>query len=245
MIKRIRNRIKRVKRKIQFKKDSQLYMKLNNEKQFDINPKTIRMLYEESDNAGKVDEHYFLQDIFMAREIIRANPIEHFDVGSRIEGFVSHLLTQRDNVTLIDIRKMPIEIEGLNYVQSDATRLENIKDKSINSLSSLHAIEHFGLGRYGDKIEPNAWREVLNSFERVLCYGGKLYLGVPIGNNNEVCYNAHRIFNPNTIISALPGLKLVRFAYIDKYKVHEVALEDIWKLKFERNYLCGLFIFEK
>ncbi|HHY1437048.1 TPA: DUF268 domain-containing protein [Campylobacter jejuni] len=78
--------------------------------------------------------------------------------------------------------------------------MEEIKDNSVDSLSALCSVEHFGLRRYGDPIEPDAWEKALRSFQRVLKIGGKLYFSVPIGNENRVCFNAHRVFKPETII---------------------------------------------
>lgn len=153
-------------------------------------------IYEDDDRAGRLDEHYFLQDIWMAKQVISNCSGEHYDIGSRVDGFIAHLLSMDIDVTLIDIRSLDIEVGNLKFVQGDATNLSSISDKSISSLSSLHAVEHFGLGRYGDEIDPAAWKKVLHSFNRVLKKDGLLYLSVPIGEKNHVIFNAHRIFAP-------------------------------------------------
>lgn len=46
----------------------------------------------------------------------------------------------RENVTMIDIRPLPFEVKGLTFLQSDATNLNEIKNDTIESISSLHAI---------------------------------------------------------------------------------------------------------
>ena len=149
-------------------------------------------------------------------------------------------------MNLIDIRPFPIEIAGLSFVQADATNLDGIQDNSIESISSLHAIEHFGLGRYGDKIDPYAWKKVLKSIQRVMCPSGMFYLGLPVGNEEKVCFNAHRIFNPNTIINTLNELELISFAYIHDFHVYETNPEDINGIqKSLGEYDCGLFVFRK
>ncbi|MCI5632381.1 DUF268 domain-containing protein [Helicobacter sp.] len=53
--------------------------------------------------------------------------------------------------------------------------MDNISSNSIESLSALCSIEHFGLGRYGDPINPSAWEEALKSFSRVIMRGGALF----------------------------------------------------------------------
>ncbi|WP_235852458.1 DUF268 domain-containing protein [Helicobacter vulpis] len=87
-------------------------------------------------------------------------------------------------------------------------------DQSVESLSALCSVEHFGLGRYGDPIDPDGWRKALKSFQRVLKPGGKLYLSVPVGKENRVCFNAHRIFHPSTIIETLDQMQIKEMSYI-------------------------------
>ncbi len=98
----------------------------------------------------------------------------HLDVGSRLDGFIAHLLAFME-VEVIDIRPLNINVPGLRFTLGDATVLER-KSDSVESLSSLHAVEHFGLGRYGDSIDPEACFKAMRSFARVLKPGGVLYL---------------------------------------------------------------------
>jgi len=102
-------------------------------------------------------------------------------------------------VKVIDVRPLKSRIKGLDFIQADATELKGIKSNSIKSLSSLHAVEHFGLGRYTDPIGPDSWKKAINSLERVLAKGGKLYFSVPIGKE-RLNFNAHRVFDPQTIL---------------------------------------------
>lgn len=47
---------------------------------------------------------YLVQDLWAAQKIYQL-PREHthYDIGSRVDGFITHLLSFRDDVTLIDI----------------------------------------------------------------------------------------------------------------------------------------------
>lgn len=122
--------------------------------------------------AGSLDEHYFLQDICIAKKIISNKPRVHYDIGSRVDGFISHLLSASINVNMIDIRPLGINVDGISFTCGDATNLTNIEAESIESLSSLHVVEHFGLGRYGDDVDPNAWIKGLQAMQRVVSPGG-------------------------------------------------------------------------
>lgn len=238
--------MKEKQRKKRFNADCTQYTKLNNDDNFRINSNELLPVYEEDEPAGRLDEHYFLQDIWMARQVRLRNEKKHYDVGSRVDGFISHLLSMDIEVTLIDIRNLDIRMDNLKFVQSDATNLSFFTEESISSLSSLHAIEHFGLGRYGDKIDPEAWKKALYSFERVLKRGGYLYISVPIGEKSHIVFNAHRVFAPQSIISELSSMKLVDFAFIENYNIYEIEdFKTIEEHMSGKEYLCGCFVFQK
>lgn len=124
--------------------------------------------------AGTVGGHYFHQDLWAARKIYERRPERHVDIGSRIDGFVAHLLPFVP-VTLIDVRPISSTLKGLSFIQDDATLLRNFDDCSVQSISSLHAAEHFGLGRYSDPIEPNACFRFMKALQRVVAKNGRLY----------------------------------------------------------------------
>lgn len=195
-------------------------------------------------------DYYFWQDLWAAKKIFQAKPAEHFDVASRVDGFVAHVLSFMP-VTLIDIRPLPWKIDNLNFIQADATNLETIADDSLESLSSLCAIEHFGLGRYGDPLDPEACFKAMKSLQRVLSRGGHLYLAVPIGNTDAVAFNAHRIFSVRTILDTLNLLTLEDFAVIDTRDLSKVRYEehiDPLAQDIETDYaalVIGLFDFTK
>lgn len=199
-------------------------------------------------NAGDVDSHYFLQDIYMAREVIRNRPQYHYDIGSRIDGFISHLLccNEISKVIMIDIRPFQVGVSKLDFIQADATKLDGIPDESIESLSSLHAVEHFGLGRYGDPVDAYAWEKALRSMQKKIKEGGMLYLSVPVGSEAKVCFNAHRIFTPSIVTDTLDKMKLNKFAFIHDYKVTEVSEDDYYNKTYKLgDYDCGMFVFQK
>ncbi|MCP5404910.1 MAG: DUF268 domain-containing protein [Pseudomonadaceae bacterium] len=177
------------------------------------------VLVDLHDSAGSAASQSFIQDLWMARRLIphlaTTKGHNHLDIGSRIDGFVGSLLASGIQVTQVDIRPLPNPPQGLTFLQDDATRLASLKDGSVPSLSSLHAAEHFGLGRYGDPIDPSACFTFMHNLARVLKKGGRLYFCTPIGHE-RLEFNAHRIFNPARLLSlfAGAGLKVVETAVI-------------------------------
>jgi SAM-dependent methyltransferase len=199
------------------------------------------ILHEFTDQAGAASGHYFYQDLWAARRIYAVHPMTHLDIGSRIDGFVTHLLTFMP-VTVIDIRPLTSTVDGLTFMQADATDLAGIQDDSVASLSSLHAVEHFGLGRYGDPVEPDACFRAMRALARVLQPGGRLYFSVPIGIE-RVEFNAHRVFAPDTILRTMGALRLVSFAAIDD---RDQFWPDARPTAFaHEQFACGLFEFMK
>jgi predicted SAM-dependent methyltransferase len=195
------------------------------------------------ESAAFPSGHYFLQDIWASSLVHILNPKTHVDIGSRVDGFVAQLIPFCKDIEYIDIRKLQADLPSLRFTQADVTKLPH-ENNSIQSLSSLHVIEHIGLGRYGDKVDPDGWRLALKNLQRVLAIGGQLLLAVPCGRR-RVVFHAHRIFQPSDIVETLNELELQEFSYIkdDKARswVKDARLDDVN----EFEYACGLFRFTK
>lgn len=221
------------------------YIKMNKDSRFSIMRKYNHpCLSDFFESAGTISS-YFWQDLWAAKLISQNNPKRHFDIGSRIDGFIAHLASFRDGITLIDVRPLDIGIPGVDFVQANATNLENIEDNSIESLSALCSLEHFGMGRYGDPVSPNAWEDAIKSIVRVLAPGGDCYISVPIGWQH-IEWNAHRIFYPSTIVETFKPLVLVEFSSCyGKTIEYNVDINKFDNEKDNHGGRFGLFHFKK
>jgi hypothetical protein len=117
-----------------------------------------------------------------------------------------------------------------------------------DSLSCLHAIEHFGLGRYGDPIDPTGHERGIANMALLLKPGGTFYLSTPIGQE-RVEFNANRVFDPHTIIKLMEKnrMKLKTLMIIGvcgATNMVDVTMEQLDTLS-EQKYNLGLFIFVK
>jgi SAM-dependent methyltransferase len=189
--------------------------------------------------AGSGSGHYFHQDIWAAREIFKRRPDRHVDVGSSVAGFIAHLLSFRD-VEYVDIRPLRTNVRGLCFRQGDITALPYESD-SLESLSALHVAEHVGLGRYGDRVDPNGWLKAIHELRRVLQPGGVLYYSVPIGTE-RLEFDGHRVFDPATVVAAFNPLQLLGFSYVND---HGDMVSEADYGEFRGWYSCGLFMFYK
>ena len=84
----------------------------------------------------------------------------------------------------------------------DAASIEALSSHGpyCDSASCLHALEHFGLGRYGLPIDPNGYRKGLANLASFLRPGSTLYLSTPIGRP-RVEFNANWVFDPRNIVA--------------------------------------------
>jgi hypothetical protein len=143
--------------------------------------------------AGKASGHYFHQDLLVAGFICRANPSRHIDVGSSISGFVSHVASFRP-IEVLDIRPLKKSVHpNILSIQVDVVNLDASYHSICDSLSCLHALEHFGLGRYGDPIDPNGHIKGFFNLSKMLQPNGILYISFPIGKS-ELHFNAIGFF---------------------------------------------------
>lgn len=225
-----------------FLKNLIIYKKKNKIKSFDFQwSDAYPILQDRFNSAGSIRGHYFHQDLWAASVILTNNIKYHVDVGSRLDGFIAHILLFC-NVDYVDIRPLDCEVYNLKFKQGSITDLP-YSDNSVETLSSLHVIEHIGLGRYGDPVNPDGYLDAARELSRVLAVGGRLLIGTPVGRE-RLCFDAHRVFNPATVIKAFEGLELEEFSLIDD-SGNGVTINASFQQAQQCDYGCGLFIFSK
>jgi hypothetical protein len=203
------------------------------------------LLFDYSDNAGNDKGHYFHQDLLVAKLIHEKKPKRHVDIASRVDGFVAHVASFRE-IEVIDVRPLPkSKHENIKFTQADLMHPQDLG--KIDSLSCLHAIEHFGLGRYTDIIDIDGHNKGITNLVSLVSDGGRLYISFPIGQKDEVHFNAHRVFKPNTIFkhpSIKKYMKLLRFDYVDDNGDLHLNSKVV-DVKAETKFGCGIYTFEK
>jgi hypothetical protein len=135
------------------------------------------ILGQNSSLAGEIGGHYFFQDLFVAKRLLEENPRRHIDVGSRIDGFVAHVACAR-GLDVVDVRPVTVRIPNVRFRQLDMTKGVPAELRgAYDSASCLHALEHFGLGRYGDELDPRGCEKGLQALSQLLSPRGRLYQG--------------------------------------------------------------------
>ncbi|MEE9333181.1 MAG: DUF268 domain-containing protein [Granulosicoccaceae bacterium] len=207
--------------------------------------RSYRILTDYQDTAGNARGHYYHQDLLIASLIAKSKPRRHVDIGSRIEGFVSHVASYRP-IEVFDIRALPESRHtNIKFVQKDL--MDHTETEISDSVSCLHAIEHFGLGRYGDPIDPQGHLAGVKNISKMVEKNGTLYISFPIGFADSVHFNAHRVFHPMSIFEwegITDVMQLKRFDWVDA--AGEINMDaDVNDAVDAVKYGCGIYTFKK
>lgn len=200
-------------------------------------------LHDRTTSTG-IDSHGFFQAIWGFKRIRAAQPTSHVDVGSDVRWV--GMLTCITRVVFIDIRPLTLELNNYEGKAGSIVALP-YPDGSLSSVSSLHVIEHIGLGRYGDPLDPDGSSKACAELVRVLAPGGKLYISVPIGES-RVQFNGQRVFSIEDVVAMFLGLELLELSIVDttgefseNVSMAGVALQKGQGL----DYGLGMFIFSR
>ena len=188
------------------------------------------------------DRHYVYHTSWAARKVKDFNPSVHTDISSSLYfcGIVSAFVP----VEFYDYRPAQLKLSSLKSAHVDLTNL-HFTDNSISSLSCMHTIEHIGLGRYGDPIDPQGDIKACMELQRVLAPDGQLIFVTPVGKS-KIEFNAHRIYSYQQVLDLFPDLTLKEFSLVtDTVEQGDLIENADPELVKSQKYGCGLFIFTK
>ena len=188
------------------------------------------------------DRHYIYHPAWAARVLSRVRPKRHTDISSTLNfcAVVSAFIP----VDFYDYRPAPLHLNGLNSLAANLLELP-FEENSLESVSCMHVLEHVGLGRYGDPVDPNGDVKAIQELCRVLAPGGSLLIAVPVGEA-RVQFNAHRVYRHRDVLSYFEGLELVEFALIpDGVAPDGLVFSAPEHMVDAQKYGCGCYWFKK
>lgn len=188
------------------------------------------------------DRHYVYHTAWGARVLAELRPEKHVDISSTL--YFSGMVSAFMPVEFYDYRPAALILSDLTAKSADLTKLP-FPSRSIQSLSCMHVLEHIGLGRYGDPLDPEGDLKGMRELQRVLAPGGNLLVAMPVGEP-RICFNAHRIYSYEMILEGFSELELVEFALIpgEEEKGGLIRHADPNLVRGER-YACGCFRFSR
>lgn len=158
-----------------------------------------------------IEPIYFYQDAWAFEKIVKQCPAFHVDVGSHHK-FVA-LLSKVVQVVMVDVRPLALPLDTLEFRKGSILNLP-FEDSSVPSVSSLCVVEHIGLGRYGDPLDPYGSEKAVEELKRIVRAGGDLYLSLPLDDANRIYFNAHRAFKEEYVLGLIRPFEVVECRYI-------------------------------
>lgn len=208
---------------------------------FDIRWQDTEPILGEDKPGHSFDRHYVYHVGWAARKVREIAPEYHVDISSSL--YFSSIVSAFVPVRFFDYRIALLHLDNLTCGQADLLQLQ-FPDNSLPALSCMHVVEHVGLGRYGDSLDPLGDLRAMRELSRVVMPGGSLLFVVPVGVP-RVCFNSHRVYGYEQIIQAFPGLTLVEFSLIPDSKQQPILLHANPGLVVDQDYACGCFWFRK
>ncbi len=109
------------------------------------------------------------------------------------------------NPTTVEFRKIEHDIPELTtYTVEELKHLDLQFDCGV----TISALEHDGLGRYGDPIDPFGDLKTMRSYKNIIRKNGLMFLSVPVGQDATV-WNSHRIYGRMRLPMLLEGWKMI------------------------------------
>ena len=106
----------------------------------------------------------------------------------------------------------------------------------------MHTIEHVGLGRYGDPLDPGGDLKAIRELQRVTRVNGDLLLVTPVGRP-KVQFNGQRIYSFELVNDLFGKFELKDFSLVtDTGDFIENADPALVR---DQKYGCGCFWYHK
>lgn len=138
-----------------------------------------------------VNDFYFYQDCWAARQVFQERPPFLVDVGSTV--LLVGILSQFAPCISVDIRPIEANLAGLSSKSGSVLQLP-FADCEVPCLTTMCVLEHIGLGRYGDPLDPLGTEKAVAEIKRIIKPGGIVVYSVPVGPNMTE-FNANRRYH--------------------------------------------------
>ncbi len=229
----------RKKRKLFFQQ-LKTFRKLNNsDKRLTVKDSDLYPFYDDATKETSFDTHYIYHPAWATRIIKKINPIKHIDISSSLHFCTT--LSAFIPTEFYDYRPAKLTLSGLYCDSADLTNLF-FDSNSIESISCMHTIEHIGLGRYGDPIDPMGDLKSIRELQRVVKKNGNLLFVTPVGKP-KVQFNGQRIYSYELINNLFDDFNLKEFSLVlDSGEFIQNADPNIVQ---NQLYGCGCFWYVK
>lgn len=223
-----------------FKREFRQFRQLSDGR-FTVNWHERQAHLDDATSSTGFDSHYIFHTAWAARKVKELASQEHVDISSSL--YFGAIVSAFVSVRFYDYRPAAL---GLSQLQSEKADLMHLPfaDASLESVSCMHVVEHVGLGRYGDPLDPNGDLIAMSELQRVVKIGGSLLFVVPVGRR-RIVYNAHRIYAFEDIVSGFSDLSLQEFSLIPDALADGLIIDADPRVANSQEYGCGCFWFKR
>ena len=210
---------------------------------FNLNWREIKACLGDATATTGFDRHYVFHVSWAARVLARTKPKEHIDISSSL--YFASCVSAFLPIHFLDYRPAKLSLSNLQEQAGDICDLP-FPSESVLSLSSMHVVEHIGLGRYGDPLDYDGDLSACHELKRVLAPGGQLLFVVPVGAKSTIMFNAHRIYTYSQVVNMFEGLEVEEFSLIPEDPTDGGLVR--WpseELLRKQRYGCGCFLLRK
>jgi SAM-dependent methyltransferase len=194
-----------------FRQQLKVFRQMNEQdNRFTVADKDLWAFLSDATSETPFDAHYTYHPAWAVRVVKKINPGRHVDISSTLQ-FCS-TLSAFIPVDFYDYRPARLMLTDLYCGAADLTNL-SFETGSIESLSCMHTIEHVGLGRYGDPLDPSADVKALKELQRVTRPGGSLLIVTPVGQP-KIQFNGQRIYSFELINDLFGDFELRDFSLV-------------------------------
>lgn len=235
---------RRVQANLRFRRDFQRFTFLQEKigGRFRLAWKDRRPCLEDRTTTTHYPSDYVYHTAWAARVLAAVKPERHIDISSYL--YFGTIVSAFVPVEFYDYRPADLILDNYRSGSADLLHL-SFPDRSIQSLSCMHVIEHIGLGRYGDLLDPDGDIKAVCELKRVLADDGDLLFVVPIGRP-RIEFNAHRIYSYDMIMVLFDDLHLIEFSLIpDPPALGGIVRHASPEEANRQNHGCGCFWFKK
>lgn len=220
-----------------FKDEFDQFVKLGGSRRFNFNWNDRLPKLHDNIDFTSFDSHYVYHPAWAARVLNEIAPEQHVDFSSSLH--FCTMISAFVPTIFYDFRPAQLDLNGLECKSANLTSLE-FSDNSLMSISCLHTIEHIGLGRYGDKLDPDGDIKAINELQRV--GSDHILIVVPVGLP-KIYFNAHRVYDPRDVVLLFSQCDLIHFSYVDDFGFFN--LKTSVENAINQKYACGCFYFRK
>ena len=159
-------------------------------------------------------------------------------IGSADQGYgpwyECMVLSQGGIPTVIEYNKISYEEDFITCISPAEMQVRVDSGFKFDALMCISSIEHDGLNRYGDPLNPNGDLASMKILKSYLKKDGLLYLSCPVGIDSVV-WNWHRIYGEKRLPLLFSGWTLVdSFGFSDSHLQRN--MQKGWKEKLPNGF---------